>query len=87
MLSWLDNNCDPYLNCPDYLNDLNAMHEAEEMLPSQDAQYGFCQWCMKLAAPNRSTGFRENTWLATHATAAQRAEAFLKTIDKWVEDK
>jgi hypothetical protein len=70
-------------DAPDYLNDLNAMHEAEKVL-SRGQNY------------NQSRGFgRYKTALAEvcdeqhpiDATAAQRAEAFLKTIGKWEESK
>jgi len=55
---------------PDYLNDLNAMHEAEKVLDS-DGRYAYvshfdCDW-QRLV----------------FATAAQRAEAFLKTLALW----
>lgn len=72
------------MDLPDYLHDLNAMHEVEEKL-SDDIRYDFCLWVMKLGAPHTSTSARENIWLATHATAAQRAEALLRTIGKWVD--
>ena len=65
---------------PDYCNDLNAMHEAEKVL-----------------APKNWNNFSEN-WhnyymhlrggdadRAIHATARQRAEAFLRTLGKWEE--
>ena len=67
----------------DYLNDLNAMHEAEMVL-SRGEHY------------NQTGGFgRYRTALAEvcdeqhpiDATAAQRAEAFLRTIGKWEADK
>lgn len=67
---------------PDYLTDLNAMHEAERILtPEQRVPYADA-----LAKVCR-IGISENgTWwtLAT-ATAAQRAEALLRTIGKWEE--
>jgi hypothetical protein len=60
---------------PDYLDDLNAMHEAEEALsPIQIAFY--------LA----HLGFPKPLFLIIHTTASKRAEAFLRTIGKW-EDK
>ena len=60
----------------DYLNDLNAMHEAEERLSRE-------QWdtCMIFLGEI----VREEKGRC-HATAAQRAEAFLRTIGKWVEE-
>ena len=60
--------------CPDYLNDLNAMHEAEKVLTEshQGTMIDF------LVIVERQEG-----WNAFHATAAQRAEAFLKTLNLW----
>ncbi len=56
---------------PDYLNDLNAMHEAENLLTEyQQKTY----WC------HIST---TSTWTVCHADARKRAEALLKTIGKW----
>lgn len=62
----------------DPLSDLNAMHEAEKVLQDKDYPYGtwicylseLCQICK--GAP-----------FAYHATAAQRAEAFCRTL--WPE--
>jgi hypothetical protein len=61
---------------PDYLNDLNAMHKAEKILKGgmrskYDAELTLI--C------SRDYNF---IW---ESTAAQRAEAFLKTIGKWVD--
>ena len=56
---------------PDYLNDLNAMHEAEKILDYN-----------QLIDMEDSVSFRFAV-LPFHATAAQRAEAFLLTIGKW----
>ena len=59
---------------PDYLNDLNAMHEAEKLLkPMQWIAYG-----RKLQALCDES----ITW-PIHATATQRAEALLKTLKLW----
>jgi hypothetical protein len=77
---------------PDYLNDLNLMADAEKTLT--DEQYLGGGWT------SHDDDFSYNGWLnrivgnATpvdrpvryaSATAAQRAEAFLKTIGKWEE--
>ena len=64
---------------PDYLNDLNAMHEAEKVLTEK----GVNPWWTYVDWINRHnlTPFGQST--AAHATAAQRAEAFLRTIGKW----
>jgi len=62
---------------PDYLNDLNAMHEAENtVIKPQRLWY---QYCLKL----NGRSFDESIG----ATASQRAEAFLRTIGKWKECK
>jgi hypothetical protein len=58
---------------PDYLNDLNAMHEAEKVLVS-------LQWVSYLK--RLQTLCDESVTWPIHATAAQRAEAFLRTIGK-----
>ena len=71
---------------PDYFNDLNAMHEAEKALLSDDARKG-----MRAAYGNnlaKVVGFAgDGTWiddfLMIHATAAQRAEAFGETLNLW----
>jgi predicted Zn-dependent protease len=69
---------------PDYLNDLNAMHEAERMLLAkcgndpQDDLWIYYLANLLMSAP---------LCLREHATAAQRAEAFLRTIGKWEESK
>jgi len=69
---------------PDYCNDLNAMHEAEKVLTEdQLSVYGaFLKGkdneTVSLYAPEH----REIAKVAM-ASAAQRAEAFLRTIGKW----
>jgi|APGre2960657404_1045060.scaffolds.fasta_scaffold25660_3 hypothetical protein len=62
---------------PDYLNDLNAMHEAEKVLTEK----GVNAWWAYVAHINRNnpTPFRAES--AVHATARQRAEAFIKTLN------
>lgn len=60
-------------NLPDYHCDLNVMHEATMMLGDQ-------QLCEMADWLEKITGFHTRIF---HATAAQRAEAFLRTIGKW----
>ena len=65
---------------PDYLNDLNAMHEAE--MSQVDIEEGrfivlFREYLHTILGHDGS--------LAIHATAAQRAEAFLRSLGKWEE--
>jgi len=64
---------------PDYIHDLNAMHEAEKVLPAGQWDR-YAQWLRELTSSNRR-------FLIARATASQRAEAFLRTIDKWKECK
>ena len=59
----------------DYLNDLNAMHEAELALGLK-----YDQWTREL----RGVCERERRCVES-ATAALRAEAFLKTLGLWEE--
>ena len=73
---------------PDYLNDLNAMHEAEKMLWGMDwsNRYAFND---NLANTLKGRTVNRNEWDAEtllDATAAQRAEAFLRTLDLWPDD-
>jgi hypothetical protein len=64
---------------PDYCSDLNAMHEAEKVLVGRDGEF-----CIYLTSFNLTlVGYEA----AIHATARQRAEAFLRTLGKWEETK
>jgi hypothetical protein len=60
---------------PDYCNCLNAMHEAEKVLTREQIDV-FCE---------RLNPRDYGVWWGIHATARQRAEAFLKTIGDWKE--
>lgn len=75
---------------PDYPNDLNAMHEAEMMLWDTGKAMEFTNQLVGTVCS--AQGFRWDTGTPddhlvylSHATAAQRAEAFLHTLGKWVE--
>lgn len=75
---------------PDYLNDLNAMHEAEKVLDAmQRAKFAEELAYVVLAVFNNpETEFvfsRCSLFVFAHATASQRAEAFLRTIGRWIE--
>jgi hypothetical protein len=59
---------------PDYLNDLNAIHEAEKTLEIPEV------FTYEVELSNAATRNGEYMW---HATAAQRAEAFLRTLGKY----
>ena len=70
-------------DCPDYLNDLNAMHEAEKVLHGQLNMW----WNYMDALEKASVEFDPlGRGSHIHATAAQRAEAFLRTLGKWAID-
>lgn len=72
---------------PEYTSDLNAMHEAEKVLehePVCGGDFGsYLDTLVDLACANPSHPSGYTT--AVTATARQRAEAFLRTIDKWKE--
>jgi hypothetical protein len=62
---------------PDYLNNLNAMHEAEKTLSDdQFMDYHGNLGCLG----DYGSWWNKNL---THATASKRAEAFLKTLNLW----
>jgi len=68
---------------PDYPADLNAMHEAEKVLSAQVVHDSNGERC-----PSRKEKYdwelhRICQGSATFATAAQRAEAFLRVIGRW----
>ncbi len=71
---------------PDYLNDLNATHEAEKALTADDAETGshwrFIQELIYVTKAESMEMHRE-VFVVAHATAAQRAEAFLRTLNLW----
>lgn len=60
----------PLVHLPDYLKDLNAMHEVEVWVRDESGLH-FSVW-------NKYV-----TGLSPVATAAQRAEKLLRTIGKW----
>jgi len=62
---------------PDYLNDLNAMHDAEKVLDQQQV----IQYWRTLAYACDKDGMTDMLF----KTAAQRAKAFLRTIGKWID--
>jgi hypothetical protein len=63
------------VDCPQFATDLNAMHEAEKTLTN--ANMYVMEYHIK--AMGKAHGFY------FHATARQRAEAFLRTLGKWEE--
>lgn len=73
----------PY-EVPNYTTDLNAMHEAEKTLLPDLSRYGteLTKVCDQFAAEN---GYELLESWRTTATASQRAEAFLRTLNLWKE--
>lgn len=73
---------------PDYLNNLNAMHEAEKVLQNRCKYWPdyIDELCKMFVFDDVFACSAKVNWSQmVHATASQRAEAFLKTIGKWVE--
>lgn len=75
-----------FLEIPHYESDLNAMHEAEKTLephwlPSGNQHTDDSMWEMYVCALSKIADKGPS-----HATAQQRAEAFLKTIGKWRDE-
>ena len=68
----------PHSQIPNFCNDLNAMHEAEKMLNSEQKEIYFLDlMCLYGKWPKSIQ--------AIQATAKERAETFLKTLEKWEE--
>ena len=73
---------------PDYLNDLNAMHEAEKIClrPNPGEAHAYEKWetWIKYVGilGDQYTGDDD----VAHATASQRAKAFLRTLNLWTDD-
>lgn len=72
---------------PDYLNDLNAMHEAEQSLEPWQHEI-FRDQLARLVAPHpnweRSAYHMLRPYVS--ATATQRAEAFLRCLNLWTDE-
>lgn len=84
------------VDVPDYLNDLNAMHEAEKtciLAKGLTKTYSAYLYEIINQTPVEATGLEyddlvlgeEVSALRIHATASQRAEAFLRTLNLWKE--
>ncbi len=58
--------------CPDYLNDLNAMNSVEKFIMGE-LSVDYLSWLYKFSCP----------W---HASASQRAKAFLYSLNAWEEE-
>ena len=74
--AWISPDGREYCECPNYTGDLNAMHEAEKEIWINKQQWDRYKAILQDMRCDD----------AIHATADQRAEAFLRTIGKWVEE-
>lgn len=73
--------CGTYARLHDYLNDLNAMHEAEMWMFET---YETMEGAGRLSLYTKLLRRLEHPLFAT---AAQRAEAFLRTLNLWDDSK
>ena len=64
---------------PAYLNDLNAMHEVEKTLKTDEIRF---LYETTLHSLNMKYMGQASVWETVHATAKQRAEAFILTMEK-----
>lgn len=78
-------------NCP--LSDLNAMHEVEKHLMADDAMYSqrnfYASELGAITGNDNGRGWKplanDDCFKILHASAPQRAEALLKTLNLWTE--
>jgi hypothetical protein len=74
----------PLSTIPDYVNDLNAMAEAEQFLDSTNGGSTDPN-CLRYTYSSEVYRIVPDTVQPFRASARQRAEAFLRTIGKWKE--
>lgn len=70
---------------PDYLNDLNAMHQAEKVL-TQEQMIDYSRYVGKTITSHLPAS--RAAWMdfkLIHVTAAQKSKAFLQTLGLWTE--
>lgn len=67
---------------PDYLNDLNAIAEAERHIWNRWTEYE--RWLGAICYRDANAGYKYSVTFA--ATSVQRAEAFLRTLGLWKEE-
>lgn len=80
-----DNTFDRSVKIPRYLSDLNAVHELEKRLSAREkGNYAskLFQIC-NISEPRTEMQERDGWFIHIHATAAQRCEALLKTLNLW----
>ncbi len=77
------------IELPDYTRDLNAMHEAERKLSATECPVyneTLCHICIPIRALFPPFPEPRCDSYLFHATAAQRAEALLRTLNLWRDD-
>jgi hypothetical protein len=74
---------------PNYHGDLNAMHAALREIKAAESQFRYAAELLKINGQGDLLEVCDLNvdfcWITATATAAQRAEAFLRTIGKWEE--
>ncbi len=74
--------CRGWVEIPDYLNDLNQMHEMEKLIIQAGGTHtAYISELQRLTQHEDNPAF-SHIW---HATAAQKAEAFMKACGLWKE--
>lgn len=82
---------DPLQQIPNYPNDLNACHEMEKVLKSDEQREKYYRLLLKPASDfDDDYGVLNNidyAWSIINATALERCTAFIKTIcpEKWID--
>jgi hypothetical protein len=71
---------------PKYTTDLNAMHEAEKVLTREQVPE-YVRYVWDQVSRTCDDYVKAACFFIGHATAAQRAEAFLRAIGKWDDTK
>jgi hypothetical protein len=69
---------------PNYCNDLNAMNEAEDKLEGMNKAEFAVQLC-RVVGKDWPSGIGGGSFAHIHATAREKAEAFLRVKGKWEE--
>lgn len=73
------------ISVPDYTEDLNAMAEAEHFVFGLEWSGHWFRWEHVVAEMAKQRGSMPLTVWIAKMSASQRAEAFLRTMGKWVE--
>lgn len=78
-----------FTEMPNYCADLNAMHDVEKSLNTREMAWKYLLHLERLMAVTYGLARTQSKYPlqgdSLHATARQRAEAYLRTISKWKE--